>query len=85
MDDRAKATLRQIETPLRLTLVGLWAERLVRAFWPLWTLAIAVLAALAFGLQDHLPLEALWFGAVSALGGVLWATSGKAAVAKGGA
>jgi uncharacterized protein (TIGR02302 family) len=73
MDDRAKATLRQIETPLRLTLVGLWAERLVRAFWPLWTLAIAVLAALAFGLQDHLPLEALWFGAVSALGGVLWA------------
>ena len=73
MDDRAKATLRQIETPLRLTLVGLWAERLVRAFWPLWTLAIAVLAALAFGLQDHLPLEALWFGAVSALGGMLWA------------
>lgn len=73
MDDRAKATLRQIETPLRLTLVGLWAERLVRAFWPLWTLASAVLAALAFGLQDHLPLEALWFGAVSALGGVLWA------------
>jgi uncharacterized protein (TIGR02302 family) len=73
MDDRAKATLRQIETPLRLTLVGLWAERLVRAFWPLWTLASAVLAALAFGLQDHLPLEALWFGAVSALGGMLWA------------
>jgi uncharacterized protein (TIGR02302 family) len=73
MDDRAKATLRQIETPLRLTLVGLWAERLVRAFWPLWTLAIAVLAALAFGLQDHLLLEALWFGAVSALGGMLWA------------
>ena len=73
MDDRAKATLRQIETPLRLTLVGLWAERLVRAFWPLWTLAIAVLAALAFGLQDHLPLEALWFGAVSALAGLVWA------------
>ena len=49
MDDRAKATLRQIETPLRLTLVGLWAERLVRAFWPLWTLAIAVLACARIG------------------------------------
>jgi uncharacterized protein (TIGR02302 family) len=73
MDERTKATLKRIETPLRLTLAGLWAERLVRAFWPLWTLAIAVLAALSFGLQDHLPLEALWFGAVSALAGLVWA------------
>ena len=73
MDERTQATLKRIETPLRLTLAGLWAERLVRAFWPLWTLAIAVLAALAFGVQDHLPLEALWFGAVSALVGLIWA------------
>ncbi len=73
MDERAQATLRQIETPLRLTLAGLWAERIVRAFWPLWTLAIALLAALSFGLQDHLPLESLWFGAVAAVGGLAWA------------
>ena len=38
--------------PIRLTLAGLWAERLVRAFWPLWSLLIATLAALAFGLQN---------------------------------
>lgn len=73
MDDHTKATLKRIETPLRLTLAGLWAERVVRAFWPFWTLTIAVLAALSFGLQDYLPLEALWFGAVSALGGLVWA------------
>ncbi|WP_374647132.1 TIGR02302 family protein [Tabrizicola sp.] len=42
--------------PMRLTLVGLWAERLARAFWPLWSLALAVMAALAFGLQDLGPL-----------------------------
>ena len=30
--------------PLRLTWLGLLAERMVRAFWPLWTLALAVLA-----------------------------------------
>lgn len=66
--------LKQVKTPLRLTLLGLWAERLSRAFWPLWTLAISLLAALAFGLHDHLPLEALWFGAVSALVALIWAT-----------
>ncbi|NEY90515.1 TIGR02302 family protein [Tabrizicola oligotrophica] len=70
MDDHAKATLKRIETPLRLTWAGLWAERAVRAFWPLWTLAISLLAALSFGLQDHLPLEALWAGAVAAAVGL---------------
>ena len=71
MNDHAKATLKRIETPLRLTLAGLWAERVVRAFWPLWTIAIALLAALSFGLQDHLPLEALWAGAVASGVGLL--------------
>ena len=46
--------------PLRLTFVGMVAERLVRSFWPLWTVLIAVLAALMLGLQDLLPLEAVW-------------------------
>ena len=73
MNDHAQATLKRVETPLRLTLAGLWAERIVRAFWPLWTLVIGLLAALSFGLQDHLPLEALWFAAVAALGGLIWA------------
>lgn len=44
--------------PMRLTLAGLWAERLARAFWPLWSLALVTMAALAFGVQDLGPL--LW-------------------------
>ncbi|MDM7932528.1 TIGR02302 family protein [Tabrizicola sp.] len=49
--------LKSLVWPMRLTLVGLWAERLARAFWPLWSLLLAVLAALAFGLQDLGPLH----------------------------
>ncbi|MDX5351068.1 MAG: TIGR02302 family protein [Paracoccaceae bacterium] len=48
--------LKSLVWPMRLTLAGLWAERLVRAFWPLWSLLLATLAALAFGLQDLGPL-----------------------------
>jgi hypothetical protein len=48
--------------PLRLTLAGLWAERLVRAFWPVWTVLVAMLAVLSFGVQDVLPLEVVWTG-----------------------
>lgn len=50
--------LKSLVWPMRLTLAGLWAERLARAFWPLWSLALLTLAALAFGLQDLGPL--LW-------------------------
>ncbi|MGL4234877.1 TIGR02302 family protein [Tabrizicola sp.] len=49
--------LKSLVWPMRLTLAGLWAERLARAFWPLWTLLLATLAALAFGLQDVGPLR----------------------------
>jgi uncharacterized protein (TIGR02302 family) len=73
MNDHAIATLKQVETPLRLTLAGLWAERLVRAFWPLWSLILGLLAAISFGLHDRLPPNAFWFGAVAALIGLIWA------------
>ena len=52
----------QLKRPLALTLAGLWAERLTRSFWPLWTVLIAVLAVLAFGLQDFASLPAVWAG-----------------------
>jgi uncharacterized protein (TIGR02302 family) len=65
--------LKRIETPLRVTLAGLWAERIIRAFWPLWTVAIASLAAAAFRLQDLLPLELAWFLMVAAALGLIWA------------
>jgi uncharacterized protein (TIGR02302 family) len=50
-------SLKSLVWPMRLTLLGLWAERLARAFWPLWSLVLLVLAALAFGLQDLGPLH----------------------------
>lgn len=65
--------LTKILLPLRLTHAGLWAERLAHAFWPLWTLLIAILAALSFSVLDHLPLEAGWFALLSALAGLAWA------------
>lgn len=65
--------LKQIERPLRLTWAGLWAERLTRAFWPLWTVAIAAVSALAFGAQDAAPLEIAWFGLVATGLGLIWA------------
>ncbi|MDT8857260.1 TIGR02302 family protein [Paracoccaceae bacterium Fryx2] len=65
--------LRRLIWPLRLTRAGMWAERLTRAFWPLWTVLIALLAALSFGVQDHLPLEAAWVGLVLASLGAVWA------------
>ncbi len=40
---------------LRRTYAGLWAERLVRAFWPITTLALFGMAAFGFGAQDVLP------------------------------
>jgi len=67
--------LSAIARPLRLTLLGLWAERITRAFWPVWTIALLTVSALAFGVQDHLPLEAAWFAAVGivfAIGWTLW-------------
>ena len=70
---KPEQALKSIALPLRLTLLGLWAEWLCRAFWPLWTLVIAALGALSFGVQDHLPLEAAWFAIVATLLALLWA------------
>ena len=70
--DKPEQALNRIELPLRLTLAGLWAERLSRAFWPLWTIAIATLGLLSFDILGHLPLEAGWFGLIATLIGLLW-------------
>ena len=65
--------LKRIKTQLRLTHLGLWAERASRAFWPLWTLTIAALGLLSLDILDLLPLEAGWFGLISTLLAGLWA------------
>ncbi len=64
--------LKRIALPLRLTLLGLWAERLTRAFWPLWTVLITALALLSFDILDQFPLEAGWFGLLTALAALVW-------------
>ena len=64
--------LKRIALPLRLTLLGLWAERLTRAFWPLWTILITALALLSFDILDQLPLEAGWFSLLTALAALAW-------------
>ena len=73
-DTAAKDLVRILRWPLRLTWAGLWAERISRCFWPLWTLLIGLLAVLAFGVQDHLPLEAAWGGLVLSAAAAIWFT-----------
>ncbi len=70
--DLPKDAAQRLAWPLRLTFAGLVAERIVRAFWPLWTVLITVLAALMLGLQDMLPLEVVWGVAVISVLGALW-------------
>ncbi len=60
---------RHLRWPLRLTRLGMVAERVTRAFWPLWSIVLVVLAALMLGLHEIAPLEIVWSAAVvSALG-----------------
>lgn len=57
---------KRLKWPLRLTYIGMLAESVVRAFWPVWTILLAALAFLMLGVQDALPVEAVW-----ALGGTV--------------
>ena len=50
--------LNRLRRPLMLTWAGLIAERLVRAFWPFWSVLSASAAALMLGVQDILPINA---------------------------
>ncbi|MFN6979118.1 MAG: DUF4175 family protein, partial [Gemmobacter sp.] len=46
------ATMQALRGEIRSARAGLAAERLARAFWPAWTVVLAALAALAFGLLE---------------------------------
>ncbi|ETX27661.1 TIGR02302 family protein [Roseivivax isoporae] len=65
--------LRTVRRPLALTRAGMVAERLVRGFWPLWSVLFVTLAALMLGLQDLVPVEAVWAAAVLLGLAALWA------------
>lgn len=66
MSENAPKTdaIQRLIWPLRLTRLGMVAERFVRAFWPVWTLAFVVFAALAFGAGSLSSPTVIW----SALG-----------------
>ncbi|MEZ5675252.1 TIGR02302 family protein [Thalassovita litoralis] len=64
MSDAGRIVLRKIRWPLRLTWAGLIAERLTRAFWPLWSVVMLAAAVLMLGLQDHVAVELVWGAAV---------------------
>ena len=66
----------KLRWPLGLTRLGMFAERITRAFWPLWSVFFIAAAALMFGLHDALPLEAVWTLAVvltlAAVAALIW-------------
>ena len=61
----------RLRWPLRLTWAGILAERITRSFWPFASLLHTLLSALMLGLQDLLPLEAIWVIAVFGLLGLI--------------
>ncbi|KIC37994.1 TIGR02302 family protein [Leisingera sp. ANG-M7] len=64
---QADPVLKPLRWPLALTQAGLVAERLLRSFWPLASLLMAVLAALMLGLHQMLPERLIWTGAMAVL------------------
>jgi uncharacterized protein (TIGR02302 family) len=52
--------LRRLRLPLLLTRAGLLAEQVLRAFWPLISILMLLLAALMLGLHDFLSIEVVW-------------------------
>lgn len=68
----AKTVLNKLAWVLTLTRLGLLAERVIRAFWPLWSVIFVVVAALMLGLQDSLSVEAVWILGLAALVSTVW-------------
>src|SRR6056297_2613374 len=61
-----RRTMDRLRWPLRWTRIGMIAEQAVRAFWPLMSVTLLVLAGLVLGLQDAVAVETVWaLGAVS--------------------
>ncbi|WP_101068746.1 TIGR02302 family protein [Roseovarius salinarum] len=62
----------RLRRSLALTRAGLWAERLVQAFWPVWSILAACAAALVLGLHDLTPLWAVRGLAALAALALMW-------------
>ncbi len=70
--DPTHRALSRLIWPLRLTRFGLFAERVTRGFWPVWSILFVAFAAFAFGATEALPLELLWAGLALLAGGLVW-------------
>ncbi|MGR1580003.1 TIGR02302 family protein [Thalassobius sp. S69A] len=64
MSDADRTVLSKIRWPLRLTWAGLMAERITRAFWPVWSVIFAVAGLLMLGVHDMIAIELVWAMAV---------------------
>lgn len=66
------SVLKRLRWQVNLTWAGLLAERIARAFWPLWSLLISLAAVLMLGLHEIASVEVVWivgvFATVAALG-----------------
>lgn len=58
--DLPEEARRALLWPVRLTLLGIAAERVLRAFWPFGSAMLFAAAAVMFGLHETLGLQALW-------------------------
>ncbi|SFK83796.1 TIGR02302 family protein [Shimia haliotis] len=56
----SETALKRLGFVLGLTRLGLLAETLTRAFWPVWTILFACAAAVMMGALDVLPFEISW-------------------------
>lgn len=70
----ADPVMKSLRLPLALTQAGMLAERLLRAFWPVLSIVMAVLAALMLGLHELAPIEVVWVLGVIASLATLWFT-----------
>ncbi|WP_138467511.1 TIGR02302 family protein [Poseidonocella sp. HB161398] len=66
MPDRPESE--PIQERLRLTLAltraGLLAERILRCFWPFWTVSLVACAVVMLGLHDIAAIELVWVGLI---------------------
>ncbi len=51
--------LNALKWPVRLTRLGMGAERVTRALWPVWSVLLVILAVAAFGGHDHISVLVL--------------------------
>lgn len=70
-DTPTRDVVKALRRPLALTRLGMLAENIVRAFWPLWSVVFLAMALLMLGLQDFVRIEVVWVtGAVLAVAAI---------------